>query len=201
MKQSQKIFIICMAVVLLSVFLSDWYIKNQNTRYNLMSPVSPYPSDSEILKIQSETIYTDTSIYCNQSNQVITDRGIKENTKKILNKNNTPRSSWYGHLSCEKIFADGQPFDNKIMACAHNGYPFGTKLKVTNIKNKKSVVVIVKDRGNFGKGKKYTDRDIDLTRSAFKKIADLDDGIVDVSIEVIKLGKGDTYHHIYKTYR
>ena len=64
---------------------------------------------------------------------------------------------------------------------AHKKLPFGTKVKVTNIKNGKSVIVKINDRGPFVKG-----RIIDLTRSAFNSIGDLNSGIISVEIEVIK---------------
>jgi len=51
---------------------------------------------------------------------------------------------------------------------------------VTNIKNGKSVAVKINDRGPFVKG-----RIIDLTRSSFSSIGDLDSGIINVKIEVI----------------
>ncbi|MFO7605252.1 MAG: septal ring lytic transglycosylase RlpA family protein, partial [Desulfurivibrionaceae bacterium] len=63
---------------------------------------------------------------------------------------------------------------------AHRTLPFGTRVRVINIKNGKSVTVTVTDRGPYVKG-----RIIDLTRAAFSKIGDLDRGTVKVRIEVI----------------
>ena len=60
-------------------------------------------------------------------------------------------------------------------------YPFGAKVKVTNKKNGKSVIVKINDRGPFVKG-----RIIDLSSSAFSSIANLDAGVIKVKIEVIK---------------
>ena len=51
------------------------------------------------------------------------------------------------------------------LTCAHKEYPFGTKLKVTNTSNNKSVECIVNDRGPFIKG-----RDIDLSYAAARQI-------------------------------
>ena len=64
---------------------------------------------------------------------------------------------------------------------AHEKLPFGTKVKVTNIRNGKSVIVKINDRGPFVKG-----RIIDLSMSAFSSIAKLETGIIDVKIEVVK---------------
>ena len=64
---------------------------------------------------------------------------------------------------------------------AHKKLPFGTKVKVTNIKNSKRVIVKINDKGPFVKG-----RIIDLSGSAFSSIASFDDGVINVKIEVIK---------------
>lgn len=64
---------------------------------------------------------------------------------------------------------------------AHKKLPFGTKVKVINVKNGKSVTVRINDRGPFISG-----RIIDLSRSAFSSIGNLDSGIIDVQIKVVK---------------
>ena len=66
------------------------------------------------------------------------------------------------------------------MTAASNHFPIGTKLKVTNVKNGKSVIVRVNDKGSMGK---YI---IDLSKGAFKRIAELKTGIIDVKVKVIK---------------
>ena len=63
---------------------------------------------------------------------------------------------------------------------AHKKLKFGTKVKVTNMTNGKSVIVKINDRGPFIKG-----RIIDLSKSAFAKISDLSKGIVKVRMEVV----------------
>lgn len=69
---------------------------------------------------------------------------------------------------------------NKLTA-AHKKLPFGTLVKVTNLKNGKSVKVTINDRGPFIKG-----RIIDLSKAAAKKIDLIKDGVVDVEIKVLK---------------
>ncbi|HBW98858.1 MAG TPA: septal ring lytic transglycosylase RlpA family lipoprotein, partial [Pseudoalteromonas sp.] len=64
---------------------------------------------------------------------------------------------------------------------AHLELPFGTKVKVTNLANNKSVIVRINDRGPYVKG-----RVIDLSLGMFKKIADPKVGVIDVSISVLK---------------
>jgi rare lipoprotein A len=67
------------------------------------------------------------------------------------------------------------------MTCAHRSYKFGTKLRVTNPENNKSVVVTVNDRGPFVRG-----RDIDLSYAAAKKIGIIRKGVGRVKIERIR---------------
>lgn len=76
--------------------------------------------------------------------------------------------------------ASGKWFTPNKMWCAHRSLPLGTKLKVTNIKNGKSVVVTCWDRGPFIKN-----RIIDLSKSAFARIADVNRGLVEVHIQVL----------------
>jgi rare lipoprotein A len=65
------------------------------------------------------------------------------------------------------------------MVCAHKSYPFGTLLKVTNLRNGEEVIVKVNDRGPFVKG-----RIVDLSYGAAKKIGIISAGIVEVKVEV-----------------
>ncbi len=90
-------------------------------------------------------------------------------------------ASYYGDEFHGRKTASGEIYDKWELTCAHKTFEFGTKLKVTNLKNKKSVIVRVNDRGPFVKG-----RIIDLSYAAGKKIDMISDGIVKVKIEVLK---------------
>ena len=91
------------------------------------------------------------------------------------------QASYYAMKFQSKKTASGELYDKAKKTAAHKNLPFGTKVKVTNIKNSKSVIVKINDRGPFVKG-----RVIDLSGSAFTSIANFDDGVIDVKIEVIK---------------
>ena len=93
----------------------------------------------------------------------------------------TGKASYYAMKYQNQKTASGERLKQNSNTAAHKKLPFGTKVKVTNINNGKSVVVNINDRGPFVKG-----RIIDLTRSAFNSIGDLDSGIINVKIEVIK---------------
>lgn len=87
-------------------------------------------------------------------------------------------ASYYKHGSKT---ASGERFNKNGMTAAHRTLPFGTKVKVTNLNNGKSVVVRINDRGPFIKG-----RVIDLSYAAFSKIANVSSGITRVKLEIQK---------------
>ena len=91
------------------------------------------------------------------------------------------KASYYAMKFQSKKTASGELYDNSKKTAAHKKLPFGSKVKVTNVTNKKSVIVKINDRGPFVKG-----RIIDLSGSAFSKIAKLSVGIIRVRIEVIQ---------------
>jgi len=90
-------------------------------------------------------------------------------------------ASYYAKKFQSKPTASGELYDRSKKTAAHKKLPFGTKVKVTNIENSKSVIVKINDRGPFVKG-----RIVDLSDSAFSSIASLEAGVVEVRIEVIR---------------
>jgi rare lipoprotein A len=90
-------------------------------------------------------------------------------------------ASYYGAEFHGKKTASGEIFDQWKLTCAHRSLPFGTRIKVTNLTNNKSVVVLVNDRGPWVSG-----RVIDLSYAAAKRLDMLGKGIVRVKIEVMK---------------
>ena len=109
---------------------------------------------------------------------------IEEKTeiKKLkLYKENAHASYYHDKFDGRKT-ASGVRFDNSKLTAAHKKLPFGTKLKVTNEKNNKSVIVIITDRGPFING-----REIDLSKKAFMDItSNKKGGVVFVKIEIIE---------------
>lgn len=92
----------------------------------------------------------------------------------------TFNATWYGEEFNDQVTFSGEKFNCNKLTCASNKFPMGTKLKITNKENKKSVIVKVNDKGGMGE---YT---IDLSKEAFKRIAELKTGIIDVKVKVIK---------------
>ena len=93
------------------------------------------------------------------------------------------KASWYSQDDPGILLttANMEQFDDSEFTCAMWDLPFNSILKVTNLENGKSVIVRVNDRGPA----RRLNRAIDLTKAAFSKIADIDKGLADVSIEII----------------
>ena len=90
-------------------------------------------------------------------------------------------ASWYGPGFHGRRTASGEIFNMYDYTAAHRTLPFGTRVKVTNLKNGRSVIVRINDRGPAKKN-----RIIDLSYQAAKKIDMIRDGIVKVRVEVIQ---------------
>ena len=86
----------------------------------------------------------------------------------------TGRASWY---DLETPTASGEQLDDADLTAAHRSAPFGTKLRVVNLKNGREVVVRVNDRGPFAK-----DRIIDLSKAAAMRLGMIADGVADVRV-------------------
>ena len=98
----------------------------------------------------------------------------------------TGEASSYGQGFQGKTTANGEKFDKNDLTAAHPTLPLGTKAKVTNLKNGRSVDVRINDRGPYVKG-----RDIDVSQSAAKKLDITKGGIAPVKIEA-KLPSSET---------
>lgn len=99
---------------------------------------------------------------------------------KLYKKN--VHASYYSDKLNGRKTASGQVFNNFKYTAAHKTLKFGTKVKVTNIVNDKSVIVTINDRGPFTKG-----REIDLTKKAFMEIAkNKQRGGLIVNLELVK---------------
>lgn len=95
-----------------------------------------------------------------------------------VQKHQRGKASYYSKRATGARSASGQRIHHDSLTCAHRYYPFGTMLKVTNLRNNKSVVVEVIDRGPFGRG-----RIIDLSWAAAKEIDMISQGVATVKVE------------------
>jgi len=93
-------------------------------------------------------------------------------------------TSYYGKKFHGRYTASGEIYDMYKLTCAHRTLPFGTKLKVTNEDNGKSVIVRVNDRGP-----NVSDRDLDISYVAAQKIGLIGAGIKKLRVEIVKIIK------------
>jgi rare lipoprotein A len=89
-------------------------------------------------------------------------------------------AAYYSNKFNGRKTASGQRFNNGAMTAAHNTLPFGTRVKITNVKNNRSVVVRINDRGPTTPGRVF-----DLTRAAASKIGYVRSGLTDVRAEIV----------------
>ncbi len=89
-------------------------------------------------------------------------------------------ASWYGRALQGHRTASGAIFDSNELTACHRTLPFGTLVRVTNLKNRESVVVRITDRGVLN-----ADRVIDLSAAAADKIGMLRAGVAPVRLSVV----------------
>lgn len=91
------------------------------------------------------------------------------------------KASFYADYFQGRKTANGEKFKQRKLTAAHKTLPFGTRVKVVNLKNGKSVKVRINDRGPFVEG-----RVIDLSKKAARKLGMVADGVVQVKIKYRK---------------
>jgi rare lipoprotein A len=99
-------------------------------------------------------------------------------------------ASYYAGKFQGRLTANGEIFDTNLYTAAHKTLPFNTIVRVTSAEKGKSVLVRINDRGPFVAG-----RVIDLSRAAAEAIDMVGSGLAGVSVEVVALGDGKTFHN------
>jgi rare lipoprotein A len=94
-------------------------------------------------------------------------------------------ASWYGSVFNGRKTASGETFDMYAMTACHPTLPFGSMVRVVNLRNRKSVVVRITDRGDLGSNNR---RIIDLSYAAAEKLQMTQSGLARVSLEVLSVG-------------
>ena len=92
-------------------------------------------------------------------------------------------ASWYGSVFHGRKTASGERFDMYAMTACHPTLPFGTLVRVVNLKNGRSVVVKITDRGDLPEG-----RILDLSYGAAEKLAMTEEGLAPVRLDVLSHG-------------
>lgn len=89
-------------------------------------------------------------------------------------------ASYYGRRFHGRRTANGERFDMNAMTAAHKTLPFGTRVRVTNPRNGRSVTVRINDRGPFIRG-----RTIDLSRRAAEQLGMISSGHARVKLDIV----------------
>ena len=113
-------------------------------------------------------------------NENLDTKKVSEDTEKGT-LYETGMATYYSAKTHGRMMANGTRYDKNQLFCAHKKLPFGTKIRVVNKKNGREVIVDVRDRGPFAKG-----RVIDLSNKAAELLGMLSDGVVPVELWVIE---------------
>lgn len=104
----------------------------------------------------------------------------------------TGKASFYADKFEGTPTSSGEKYKHNKLTAAHRTLPLGTEVRVTNLLNKKSVVVVINDRGPWIEG-----RIIDLSRSAAEALDFINQGVADVQVEVTDPGDGKVNEPIH----
>ncbi len=103
-------------------------------------------------------------------------------TSVSFNQLGVMTASWYGPRFHGKLTANGEQYNQMAFTAAHKSFPFGTILQVTNIRNGKSVIVRINDRGPYIDG-----RELDLSKGTAMALGMMGRGVIKVKVEEIAL--------------
>lgn len=112
-------------------------------------------------------------------------KGVRYVPREDPDYNMVGMASWYGRPFHGRRTASGQIYNMNALTAAHPTLPIGTQVRVTNLANRRSVVLTVNDRGPFAKG-----RIIDVSRRAAERLGFRRAGTTRVRVEVIQTARG-----------
>ena len=112
-------------------------------------------------------------------------KGVRYVPREDPDYNVVGMASWYGRPFHGRRTASGQIYNMNALTAAHPTLPIGTQVRVTNLANRRSVVLTVNDRGPFAKG-----RIIDVSRRAAERLGFRRAGTTRVRVEVIQTARG-----------
>src|SRR5258705_3491096 len=123
---------------------------------------------------------TDSTMVANDvtSSEIVTTVPAPKTT--VLIRIKSGMASWYGSVLQGHRTASGRRFDMNEFTAAHRTLPFGSRVKVTDLRNHRSVVVTITDRGVL-----FPERVIDLSWAAAKELNMLKMGVDPVKLELI----------------
>ena len=135
-------------------------------------------------------------VNCSSSPRYTTGSRSRSNPVKKVNSTAKSKkilkgiSSYYGEDFHGKLTANGEVYDMYGLTAAHKTLPLNTIVRVTNMENKKSLILRINDRGPFVKG-----RMLDCSYGAALKLGFIGNGTTRVQVEVIELGDDKYMQH------
>lgn len=147
-----------------------------------VAQAKPHNKGHEPVKIISHVRKEQRNIRVQDKNSVISKKIVqRKHSKQLITKAEgytaVGKASWYGYESGNRT-ASGKQFNPMALTAAHRTLPLNTKVKVTNLKNNKSVVLLINDRGPYAKG-----RLIDLSLASARAIGIK--GVGNVRVETV----------------
>lgn len=140
------------------------------------SPLSEITITQDIVEDIVEDLSIDNNLFEELEKINDNDKDIEIKTKFYQEG----KASFYAGKFHGRKTASGEIFDTYALTAAHKSLPLGTIVKVTNIRNDKSVIVKINDRGPYIHG-----RIIDLSTAAFQSIGNIDHGVLTVKIDIL----------------
>lgn len=101
-------------------------------------------------------------------------------TSVSFNQMGVMTASWYGPRFHGKTTANGEQYNQMALTAAHKSLPFGTILQVTNLRNGKTVIVRINDRGPYIEG-----RELDLSKGSAVTLGMIGRGVIKVKVEEV----------------
>lgn len=129
--------------------------------------------------------------------KITSSKTLKELPKKsVTNKNvrhghyQSGEASYYADMFNGRRTANGEIFSNDKMTAAHRSLPFGTLVKVKNMRNGRTAIVRINDRGPYAETHK---RVIDLSKTAARKLGIYKTGVANVKLAILSKDKRSDY--------
>ena len=152
------------------------------------------PKFSSLESIKSQSLDLRLKLSSNIANTTNTEKFEQEKFLELSKNNQTiplnnqpliartfgGQASWYGPGFHGRLTANGERYNQNAMTAAHPTLRFGTRVKVTNLRNRRSVVVRINDRGPYAKG-----RVIDVSAAAARSLGMIKSGVAPVKVTIL----------------
>jgi len=134
--------------------------------------------------IASDTATPAISLPTPPTQQVLPQEVVAPMVAKVttLTRIKSGLASWYGRVLQNHLTASGRRFNMYELTAAHRDLPFGSRVKVTDLRNHRSVVVTITDRGVL-----YDDRIIDLSYGAARQLQMVKSGVDPVTLDILSV--------------